>query len=67
MINVIKQIRGTLNLNDLLLIISVALFLPLRLAFPLATEIVSMRINIRLTGCVQDAENSGTRPMPIPS
>jgi hypothetical protein len=67
MINVMRQMRGTLNLNDLLLIVSLALFLPLRLAFPLATQIMSMRISIRLTGCVQEPENSGTRPIPIPS
>jgi hypothetical protein len=49
MMNLVRQMRGTLNLNDLLLIISIALSIPLRLAFPLAFEIVSRRINIRLT------------------
>ena len=48
MMNLMRKMQGTLNLNDLLLIISVALFLPLRLAFPLATQMVSMRIK-RLT------------------
>jgi hypothetical protein len=49
MISLMRQMRGTLNLNDLLFIISIALSTPLRLAFPLAVEIVSRRINIRLT------------------
>lgn len=49
MMDLVKQIRGTLTLNDLLLIMSIAFSIPLRLAFPLAVEIVSRRINIRLT------------------
>jgi len=49
MMNLVRQMRGTLNLNDLLLIISIALSIPFRLAFPLAVEIVSRRINIYLT------------------
>jgi hypothetical protein len=49
MMNLVRQMRGTLTLNDLLLIVSIALSIPLRLAFPLVVEIVSRRINIRLT------------------
>ena len=49
MMNLVRQMRGTLSLNDLLLIMSIALSIPLRLAVPLAVEIVSRRINIRLT------------------
>jgi hypothetical protein len=49
MMNLVRQMRGTLNLNDLLLIMSLALSVPLRLACPLVAEIVRMRINIRLT------------------
>jgi hypothetical protein len=41
--------RVALDLNDLLLVISIALFVPLRVAFPLAAQIVSRRINIRFT------------------
>ena len=46
MMNLVRQMRGTLSLNDLLLIMSIALSIPLRLAIPLAVEIVSRRINI---------------------
>jgi hypothetical protein len=68
MLKLVRQIRGTLNLNDLLLIMSIALFLPLRLAFPLTAQIVSGRIiNTYLTFGDQDAGSSGTRPIPIPS
>ena len=67
MMNLVRQMRGTLTLNDLLLIMSIAFSIPLRLAFPLAVEIVRRRINIRLTFGDQDAGNSSTRPMPIPS
>jgi hypothetical protein len=49
MMNLVRQMRGTLNLNDLLLIMSIAFSIPLRHAFPLAAEIVMRRINIRLT------------------
>ena len=49
MMNLVRQMRGTLNLNDLLLIMSIAFSIPLRLAFPLVVEIVRMRINLRLT------------------
>jgi hypothetical protein len=49
MMNLVRQMRGTLSLNDLLVIMSIALSIPLRLAIPLAVEIVSRRINIRLT------------------
>jgi hypothetical protein len=65
MMNFVKQMGGTLNLNDLLLIMSIALSIPLRLAFPLVVEIVRRRIDIRLTFGDQDAGNSSTRPMPI--
>jgi hypothetical protein len=44
--NLVTQMRGMLNLNDLLLIMSIALSVPLRLAVPLVVEIVSRRINI---------------------
>ena len=64
--NFLRQIRETLDLNDLLLIMSIALFVPLRLAFPLAAQIVGKRINIRLSFGDQDAENRSTRPLPIP-
>ena len=40
MMNLFRQVRGTLNLNDLLLIASIAFFIPLRLAFPLAIQLV---------------------------
>jgi hypothetical protein len=43
MMNLIRQVRGARNLNDLLLIVSIALFIPLRLAFPLAVQIVLSR------------------------
>lgn len=43
MMNLFRQVRGTLNLNDLLLIVSIAFFIPLRLAFPLAVQIVVRR------------------------
>jgi hypothetical protein len=66
MMNLLRQIRGALDLNDLLLIMSIALFLPLRLAFPLAAQIVGKRLNIRLSFGDQDAENCSTRPLPIP-
>jgi hypothetical protein len=67
MMNLMREIRGTLDLNDLLLIISIALFVPLRLAFPLAAQIVSRRIiNIYLTFGDQGTGTSSTRPMPIP-
>jgi hypothetical protein len=68
MMNLMRQMRGTLNLNDLLLIVSLTLFLPLRLAFPLAAQIVRRRmINIYLTFGDQDLETSNTRSIPIPS
>jgi hypothetical protein len=68
MMNLMREIRGTLDLNDLLLIISFALFVPLRLAFPLAAQIVSRRIiNIYRTFGDQDPETSSTPPIPIPS
>ena len=47
MMNLIRQMRGTLNSKDLLLIISIALFIPFPLAVPLAARIVNNRINDR--------------------
>ena len=45
MMNLVRQtLRRTLDLNDLLLIISIAVSIPLRLALPLAAQIVSMRM-----------------------
>lgn len=49
MMNLMRQMDGTLSLHDLLLIIAIALSFPLRLTFPLVAEIVSRRINVRLT------------------
>ena len=66
MMNFVKQMGGTLNLNDLLLIVSIALSIPLRLAFPLAAELVSRRINEGRSGD-RDAGNSSGQPMPIPT
>jgi hypothetical protein len=46
MTNLVRQMSGSLNLNDLLLIVSIAVFVPLRLALPLAVQIVlAKRIN----------------------
>lgn len=68
MMNLVKQtLRQTLDVNDLLLIISIALSIPLRLAVPLVAQIVSMRMNIRLTFGAQDSGNSSTRPLFVPS
>lgn len=68
MMNLVKQaLRQTLDVNDLLLIISIALSIPLRLALPLVAQIVSMRMNIRLTFGAQDPGNSSTRPIFVPS
>ena len=68
MMNLVKQtLRQTLDVNDLLLIISIALSIPLRLALPLVAQIVSMRMNIRLTFGAHDSGNSSTRPLFVPS
>ena len=68
MMNLVKQtLRQTLDVNDLLLIISIALSIPLRLALPLVAQIVSMRMNIRLTFGAQDSGSSSTRPLFVPS
>jgi hypothetical protein len=68
MMNLVKQtLRQTLDVNDLLLIISIALSIPLRLAVPLVAQIVSMRMNIRLTFGARDSGNSSTRPLFVPS
>ena len=68
MMNLVKQtLRQTLDVNDLLLIISIALSIPLRLAVPLVAQMVSMRMNIRLTFGAQDSGNSSTRPLFVPS
>jgi hypothetical protein len=40
--NLFRQVRGTLNLNGLS-IVSIGFFIPLRLAFPLAVQIVLSR------------------------
>lgn len=46
MTNLVRQVSGVLDLNDLLLIVSIAVFVPVRLAFPLAVQIVlAKRIN----------------------
>jgi hypothetical protein len=47
MMNLVRQMRESLNLKDLLLIISIALFIPFPLALPLAARIVNKRINDR--------------------
>jgi hypothetical protein len=65
MMNLVRQMRGILNLNDLLFIMTIALSIPLRLAVPLAVEIVSRRMNIHLTFGDQAAGNGSTLPMPI--
>jgi hypothetical protein len=49
MMNLVREIRGTLSLNDLLLIMSIAFSIPLRLAVPIAVEIVSRRMNIQVS------------------
>jgi len=68
MMNLVRQtLRRTLDVNDLLLIISIALSIPLRLALPLVAQIVSMRMNIRLTFGAQDPGNSSARPIFVPS
>jgi hypothetical protein len=56
MMNLVRQMRESLNIKDLLLIISIALFLPLPLALPLAARIVNNRINDR-AHTARDAEN----------
>jgi hypothetical protein len=63
MTDVLRQMRG-LDLHDLLLIIAIALSIPLRLALPLAAQLVSSRIDIRLR--VHDQTNN-TRAILIPS
>ena len=45
MMSVVRQLEGTLDVNDLMLIMSIALFMPLRQAIPLAAQIVYSRIN----------------------
>jgi hypothetical protein len=45
MLNIVRQMRGAMSLNDLLLLIAIVLFIPSPLAFPLAAHIVSKRIN----------------------
>jgi hypothetical protein len=66
MMNVLREIRETLNLNDLMLIMSIALFIPLRQALPLAAQILCKRINDCLRS-YRDAGNGRSGPMPIPS
>ena len=45
MMSIMRQMRGALSLNDLLLIIITAIFIPLPLAFPLTARVVSRRMN----------------------
>ena len=47
MMNLLRQMRGSLNAKDLLLIISIAVFMPFPLALPLAARIVNNRLNDR--------------------
>jgi len=61
MMDFMRQMRGTVGLHDLLLIISIALSIPLRLALPLAVQIVCSRINIHFPYGDQDIGNSSTR------
>jgi hypothetical protein len=68
MMDLVRQtLRRTLDVNDLLLIISIALSIPLRVALPLVAQIVRTRMNIRLTFGAQDSGDSGTRPIFVPS
>jgi hypothetical protein len=53
MMDFMRQIRGTIGLHDLLLLTSIALSIPLRLAVPLAAQIVCSRISIRFPYCDQ--------------
>lgn len=46
-LNMMGRTRGALSLNDLLLIITITIFVPLPLAFPLVARVVSRRINHR--------------------
>jgi hypothetical protein len=63
MMSLMRQMGGTFYLHDLLLIIAIALSFPLRLAFPLVAEIVSRRLNVRLTIHVS---HSSTQPILVP-
>jgi hypothetical protein len=56
MMNVLREIRETLNLNDLMLIMSIALFIPLRQALPLAAQFLCRRIN----DCLSSYRDAGT-------
>lgn len=68
MMDLVRQtLRRTLDVNDLLLIISIALSIPLRVAVPLVAQMVSTRMNIRLTFGAPDPGNSSTRPIFVPS
>lgn len=67
MIYCMRQMRGTIGLHDLLLIISIALSIPLRLAFPLAAQIVCRRINIYFPNGDQDLGSGSTRQILAPS
>ncbi|SLM49786.1 protein of unknown function [Nitrospira japonica] len=53
MMDLMRHMRGTIGLHDLLLLTSIALSIPLRLAVPLAAQIVCSRINIRFPYCDQ--------------
>lgn len=68
MMDLVRQtLRRTLDVNDLLLIISIALSIPLRVALPLMAQIVRTRLNIRLTFGAHDSRNNSTRPIFVPS
>jgi hypothetical protein len=66
MTNLLRQMRGRLDLHDLLLIVSIALSIPLRLALPLA-QMVCRRIDICLAFGDQDTGNTTARLLSIPS
>ena len=68
MMDLVRQtLCRTLDVNDLLLIISIAFSIPLRVALPLVVQIVRTRLNIRLTFGTQDSRNNSTRPIFVPS
>lgn len=68
MMDLVRQtLCRTLDVNDLLLIISIAFSIPLRVALPLVVQIVRTRLNIRLTFGAQDSRNNSTRPIFVPS
>lgn len=54
MMDFMRQMRGMIGPHDLLLITSIALSIPLRLAVPLVVQIVCSRIKIGFSHCDQD-------------